>query len=67
MTHYLNTRDMEDVDDIRDMAQRVRNNGGEPNYAGEKIYRAFLLCLRLLNRLGYDRKDIDKAVDREWE
>ncbi len=41
---------LEDADVLADMAQRIRSNGGEPNYCGEKAERAAKAAVRIIGR-----------------
>jgi hypothetical protein len=50
---------------LQDMATRVLNNGGQPNYAGEKLARAFRANVHALLVLGWRRSDLVEAIDRE--
>ena len=43
---------MEFADDIRDMGQRVVNNGPEATYAEEKLLFAVRCCVRALYHVG---------------
>ena len=50
---------------LQDMATRVLNTGGEPNYAGEKLVRAFRANVHALLVLGWRRSDLVEAIDKE--
>lgn len=67
----MNTaRLMEDVENVRDMAQRVLNNGPEPNYAGEKMATALRSSLDVLARIDprgtWAKEWALREVERAW-
>lgn len=52
------------ADTVRDMGQRVVNNGGEPNYAGEKLGKAAYEAITALALMGWHESDITEFVSR---
>lgn len=66
MSRYLTPRLLECADNVRDMGQRVVNNGGEPNYSGEKMHSAVESALRILDHVGYTRDDVIRIVDFQF-
>lgn len=51
---------------IQDMAQRVIDNHGEPNYASEKLLRAFQAAVRaLMHDLDTHPRQLIKVIERE--
>jgi hypothetical protein len=54
------------INPIQDMAQRVIDNHGEPNYAAEKLSRAFHATVRaLLRDLSADPQQLINAIEHE--
>jgi hypothetical protein len=49
---------------LQGMATRVPNAGGEPNYAGEKLARAFRANVHAV-LVGWRRSDLVDAIDKE--
>jgi hypothetical protein len=50
----------------QEMTQRVLNNGTEPNYATEKLLRAFRAIVRaLVHHLHLDPQELIGAIERE--
>lgn len=64
-------RVLEDADTMRDMAQRVLDNGPEPNYASEKIAFAVEVGIRILGRIDprgqWAREFVQRTVERTWD
>lgn len=58
-------RVLREAETLRDMATRVINTDGEPNYAGEKLARAFRANVHALLSLGWRRSLLVEAVDEE--
>lgn len=54
-----------EAETVQDMAARVLANGGEPNYAFEKLARAFRANVHALLVLGWRRCDLVEAIDQE--
>jgi len=48
---------------VQNMAARA--NGGEPNYASEKLARALRASIRGLLRLGVSRGELIELINRE--
>jgi hypothetical protein len=58
-------RVLREAETLQDMATRVLNTAGEPNYAGEKLARAFRANVHALLVLGWRRSDLVEAIDKE--
>ncbi len=58
-------RVLREAETLQDMATRVLNTDGEPNYAGEKLARPFRANVHALLVLGWRRRDLVEAIDRE--
>jgi len=50
---------------VQNMAARVVANGGEPNYASEKLARALRASIRGLLCLGVSRGELIELINRE--
>jgi hypothetical protein len=58
-------RVLREAETLQDMATRVLDTGGEPNYAGEKLARAFRANVHALLVLGWRWSDLIEAIDTE--
>ena len=58
-------RVLREAETLQDMATRVLNTGGEPNYAGEKLARALRANVHALLVLGWRRSDLVETIDKE--
>jgi hypothetical protein len=58
-------RVLREAETLQDMATRVLDTGGEPNYAGEKLARAFRANVHALLVLGWRRSALIEAIDKE--
>ena len=58
---------MDAVDEIADMAARVRRNGPERFYAGEKLSNALFKAAEALAIVGAERQIVLEEADRGFE
>jgi hypothetical protein len=63
MPECTNQTILELADDVREMGQRVLDNGGEPHYAREKLARAATRAITALTLLGTESAEITALVD----
>src|SRR4051794_6242154 len=56
------------ADDVRDMGSRVVSNGGEPNYASEKLGHALRCCVRAIATVAdLSEDELVEIVRREHQ
>jgi hypothetical protein len=64
-SHNVRRQVVSHTETLHDMSARVLANGGEPNYATEKLACAFRANVRALILLGWSDQDFAEQIERE--